>query len=130
VVAAVVVVFAVVVGASAAGHDRTGDRATQMDRLELGCSQWTDAYEGADGPAPTWCGAMAGWMGSHMGPSSASWRSPGAMQRACVRWAATSPPTSDPGTDATGWCRQMVTWMNHHMGDWDDWMGGPMMGGR
>jgi hypothetical protein len=42
---------------------------------------------------------------------------------------AADPDTARPSVDAAGWCRQMVAWMDRHMGDWDDWMGGPMMGG-
>jgi hypothetical protein len=128
VAAAVVLLLAIVVGASIGDHG-AGQDASRVHRFRQSCVAWADAYGGSDSPSPGWCTAMTDWMGARMGQRSTMWRSPRVVQRSCERWMAADPDTARPSVDAAGWCRQMVAWMDRHMGDWDGWMGGPMMGG-
>jgi hypothetical protein len=108
----------------------------QIGRMHQGCQQWSESYQGGDGPGDGWCTSMTDWMDDRMGQRRGGmmmgpmmWQDPDSMRATCQEWMADDPPADSSGGRAE-WCDQMVDWMSDHMGDWDRWMGdGPRMGG-
>ena len=136
-----VVVLGVAVGAlvAADGDDTrlaSGTATAQLAAVQQACDQF--ASTGPMMSEPVSCAAMGAWMHDHMGASGAGaslmWGGPTRMRATCQQWMADQPP---PGVrDPQAWCTGMVSWMSDHVDDWadedlwDDWMGGPMQGGR
>jgi hypothetical protein len=106
--------------------------ATQIGWMREGCQQWTDGYQGTNGPDDEWCNSMAGWMDGRMGDESMMdrgqmmgpmmWQNPTNMLATCEQWMAETPNGMPGGVDQSAWCEQMTDWMDQNMGDWDNWM--------
>lgn len=132
VVAAVLVVGGVAAAVIANRDDGPSYDTAQIGWIHEGCQQWSDNYQGSNGPGEGWCTSMTDWMnagigqahGRMMGPIT--WQ-PDSIRTTCQHWIADDPVTAS-GRRAE-WCDQMVDWMNEHTGDWDQWMDdGPRMG--